>query len=128
MAYIYQADVYCDDCGRAVCTLLQVAGKAPATPDDERTFDSDQYPKRAGDDEEADTPRHCAVGEQCLNAVTLSSGEKVGYLFGELTDAGVEYVKEAVARALAGDGDAEVPELWQKHYTAKGYNVIPDIG
>jgi hypothetical protein len=80
MAYIYLADVWCDDCGRAICERLTREGKAPADPDDEWTFDSDEYPKRAGDDDEADTPQHCAAGEQCVNAVTLPGGGRVGLL------------------------------------------------
>ena len=85
MAYVYRADVYCDDCGRAICDRLTAAGSAPKDPTDEWSFDSDDYPKKIGDDEESDTPEHCACGAHCLNALTLSSGDKVGYLFGELT-------------------------------------------
>lgn len=111
MSYIYQADVWCDDCGRAICKRLKHEGKAPADPDDEWSFDSDDYPKRAGDDEETDTPQHCAAGEHCVNAVTLPSGEKVGHLFGELTAVGTEYVKEAIADAKEGFGSEEVTDL-----------------
>ena len=46
MSYIYLADVWCDDCGRAICKRLKREGNAPANPDDEWTFDSDEYPKR----------------------------------------------------------------------------------
>ena len=45
MSYIYLADVWCDDCGRAICRRLKREGNAPADPDDEWTFDSDEYPK-----------------------------------------------------------------------------------
>lgn len=104
MAYIYQADVWCDDCGKAICKRLKAEGKAPANPADEYSYDSDEYPKRAGDDDESDSPQHCAAGEDCLNAITLPSGGKVGYLFGELTADGVAYVKEAIADA---EGEAD---------------------
>ena len=123
MSYIYQADVYCDDCGKAICRRLKREGLAPADPDDEWTFDSDEYPKRADDDDEADTPQHCASGEHCINAVMLPSGEKVGYLFGELTAVGVEYIKEAIAEAQEGLGSKEVTDLWQEHYRSKGYDL-----
>jgi hypothetical protein len=123
VSYIYLADVWCDDCGRAICSRLKREGKAPVNPDDEWTFDSDEYPKRAGDDEESDTPEHCAAGEHCINAVTLPSGEKVGCLFGELTAVGVEYVKEAIAEAKEGLGSEEVTELWRQHLRDKGYDV-----
>jgi hypothetical protein len=123
MAYIYRADIYCDDCGRAICERLQAAGKAPADPDNGWSYDSDDYPKRAGDDEESDTPEHCAAGERCVNAIRLPSGGMVGHLFGELTLAGVEYVKESLEEATAGFGSKEVVELWQQHYRNKGYDL-----
>ena len=72
----------------------------------------------------SDTPQHCASGEHCINAVTLSSGEKVGYLFGELTAVGVEYVKEAIAEAEEGLGSGEVTELWRQHFRDKGYDAL----
>jgi len=118
MAYIYQADVWCDDCGRAICKRLKREGSRAIV-----------YPEHAGDDEEADMPRHCAAEEHCVNAITLPSGEKVGYLFGELTTVGVEYVKEAVADAATVPkcgkliGYYELIDLWQQHYRDKGYNV-----
>ena len=125
MAYIYRADVWCNSCGRALCERLTREGKAPANPEDEWTFDSDEYPKRAGDDDESDTPQHCAAGEHCVNAVTLPSGEKVGLLFGELTRDGVEYVKEAIGDAARGLGNKEVVELWRQYYADKGYDLPP---
>jgi len=60
---------------------------------------------------------------QSVNAVTLPSGEKVGYLFGELTAVGMEYVEEAVGEAQEGLGSKEVVELWQEHYRDKGYDL-----
>ena len=123
MAYIYLADVWCDDCGRAICERLTREGTAPANPDDEWTFDSDEYPKRASDDDESDTPQHCAAGEECINAIELPSGGKVGLLFGELTRDGVEYVKEAIAEAQEGLGSKEVVDLWRQHYADAGYDM-----
>ena len=100
---------------------MQAAGKAPADPDNEWSYDSDDYPKRAGDDEEADGPQHCAAREHCLHAIVLPSGRKIGLLFGELTRDGVEYVKEAIAETQAGHGSLEVVELWRTHFRDKGY-------
>lgn len=117
MAYIYQADVWCDDCGRAIREQLKAAGKAPANPNDETTFDSDDYPKRASNDDESDTPQHCAAGESCLNAITLRSGAKVGLLFGELTHAGIQYVKDTAQERT------EVTDLWLEHFRANGYDL-----
>ena len=59
--YIYRADVWCDDCGRAICERLTEEGKAPADATDECTFDSDDYPKLGLDSDEGDTPQHCAA-------------------------------------------------------------------
>jgi hypothetical protein len=125
MAYIYQADVWCDDCGEAIRERLTREGMAPANPEDEWSYDSDDFPKRASDDEESDSPQHCAAGEHCVNAVMLPSGEKVGYLFGELTTVGVAYVEEAIEGAAAEPCTwcKEVADLWKEHYQGKGYDV-----
>lgn len=109
MAAIYAADIWCDSCGYAIRDSIKAEGKAPENPDDERTYDSDEYPKYASDDEESDSPQHCGSGETCLEADTLSDGSKVGKLIGtELTDDGVEYVREAIAEGgLVADFWAE---------------------
>ncbi len=125
MSYIYQADVWCDDCGEAIRERLTREGNAPADPEDEWSYDSDKFPKRASDDDESDCPQHCAAGEHCPNAIELPSGGKVGALIGELTRDGVAYVQEAIEEA-AGESCAwckEVVELWREHYTAAGYDL-----
>ena len=111
--YIYQADVYCDTCGREIRNTLRKEANYPKYPDREDTYDSDEFPKPC-DECESDSPDHCAAGETCLNAITLPSGRKVGLLMGELTRDGVEYVKEA-AKART-----EVTDLWQTHYRDNG--------
>lgn len=118
MAAIYLADVWCDDCADAIRKRLQSEGHAPEDPSDEHSYDSDEYPKHAADDEESDSPQHCAAGESCLNAVELPSGRKVGLLFGRLTAEGVEYVQEA---ALNNGG--EVAALWVQHFSDEGYDL-----
>lgn len=61
MAYIYQADVWCDKCGKRIRDEISSKGKAPCNPEDEHTFDSDDYPKRYdAENEESDTPENCA--------------------------------------------------------------------
>jgi hypothetical protein len=107
MAYIYQADVWCDDCGRDIRRRLTAASKAPDNPRDEWSYDSDDFPKRA-DEGVSDCPQHCAADEHCINAMTLPSGRKIGVLLGGLTRDGVEYVKQA--------GAGEVVALWRTHY------------
>lgn len=44
--YIYQADLYCEDCGEEICEQLkEVAPEiVPENPEDE-LYDSDDYPK-----------------------------------------------------------------------------------
>ena len=123
MSYIYRADVWCNDCGRANRKRLLHEGKAPAHPEDETDYDSDDFPKRACDNDESDTPEHCAAGEHCLNAITLPSGQKIGFLFGELTLDGIQYVKDSIAEAQEGLGSLEVVELWRQHFTDKGYSI-----
>lgn len=122
MAYIYCADIYCDDCGEAMREHLTTEGHAPADLTDEWSYDSDDFPKVAGDDDESDSPQHCACGENCLNTVEIGGG-KVGLLFGELTSDGVAYVEEAIEEANL-DGSSwrrEVVELWYRHYSDRGY-------
>lgn len=127
MAFIYCADIWCDDCGQAIRNRLTAEGKAPADPDDEWSYDSDVFPKRAGDDEESDTPQHCAAGESCINAVEIEGG-KVGLLFGELTSDGIAYVEEAIDEANRNDRtwSREVVSFWYHHYSDRGYRFKKD--
>lgn len=125
MAFIYCADVWCDDCGNAIRRRLTEEGKAPADPSDEWSYDSDDFPKCAGDDDEADTPQHCAAGEDCINAIRIGEGDndKVGLLFGELTGDGMAYIEEAIEDANC-DGPTwsrKVVGFWYRHYTDQGY-------
>ena len=110
MAYIYCADIFCDACGEAIRKRITQEGQAPADPDDEYSYDSDEFPKHAGDDEESDSPTNCGSGPECLEADTLTSGDKIGKQFGELTTDGVDYLKEAIAEG------GEVAEFWAEHY------------
>lgn len=86
-AYIYNADIYCEDCAETI--------KATLTGPD--TGDSDDYPQGPYPDGggEADYPQHCG---HC--------GE---FLENSLTDNGANYVSEAVANNGA-------PEVWREFY------------
>jgi len=110
MAYIYCADIYCDSCGEAIKEDLDKRGLTPADPSDEYSYDSDEYPKWASDSEESDCPQHCGSHEECLEAIELDSGRKIGAPIGELTTHGVEYLREAIAEG------GEVAEFWTEHY------------
>lgn len=105
MVTIYQADVWCDSCGRAIEADLRAAGKAP--PDYGPPWDTDDWPSHGHPGEATDCPQHCGSGEDCLEAEVLPSGRKVGAVLGdELTEYGVDYVREAVQEG------GEVAELW----------------
>lgn len=119
--YTYQADVWCDSCGEAIKERLDAEGKAPADPDDEYTYDSDDYPKYASEGE-ADSPQFCAAGSECIGRVDLAdyvrgaarlpeSLRYVGCPMEGLTADGADYLRDLIksnkrrrdsrARALA---------------------------
>jgi hypothetical protein len=92
---VYQADVWCDDCGRDIEERLRAEGKAPEDALDQSSYDSGEFPKWASDDDEADSPQHCAAGEDCLDFTEIN-GQRYGrFLHNELTSEGVAYVKAA---------------------------------
>lgn len=113
MPAIYCADTYCDSCADVIREEL----KANATPEqleewgDECNYDSDDFPKYMGDDEESDSPCHCCCGGDCLEYEELSDGSRIGALLStNLTTDGIEYVKDVVA-----DGGA-VAEFWRVQF------------
>lgn len=106
-AYIYQAAIYCEDCALAICKRLKAEGNR-------RSDDSDEWPLRSSAEGggEADSPEHCDSGEDCLNAIDLADGRKIGaWLENDLTSEGVAYVREAVIKG------GEVAELWALWYS-----------
>lgn len=113
MSYIYQADIWCDCCGKQICEDIQKEGKAPADPDDECSYDSDEYPKsNAGlSDDSADGPQHCAAGADCLEPFVLNGTVYGAFLENDLTDEGREYVKE-----LYKERPTELTQFWMDHY------------
>ena len=76
-AYVYQSALWCPDCIRDIKKRLKAKGKEPESPDDERTYDSDDYPKgpysQGGG--EADTPNHCDGCKVFLENPLTSDGE-----------------------------------------------------
>lgn len=81
MGYIYQADVYCEDCGQEIRARLRASGNSPEDELDHSSYDSDDYPKDADvEHEESDCPEHCA---KCKK-----------FLYNPLTSAGYRYVGE----------------------------------
>jgi hypothetical protein len=88
MGFMYQAALYCDDCGRAICANLVREGKAPFPYADvaidgsseieititlhETDYDSDTFPKLAEVSGEADSVQFCASDHLCVNATDLT--------------------------------------------------------
>lgn len=99
--YVYQAAFLCGDCGEDTRRENGERGQAPENPEDEWSYDSDEYPKGpyADGGGEADTPQHC---DHCGL-----------FLENPLTTDGVRYVREA----LELGGDADVLATWRAFYT-----------
>ncbi len=85
--YIYQAALYCEACGEAIRARLDLGldGAPPLDPDDETSYDSDDYPKGPHAVDEADCPQHC---DACHV-----------FLENDLTDEGAAYVAMQVLHA-----------------------------
>lgn len=86
LAYVYNADLFCRECGDKIKDELNKEGKAPASPDDEYSFDSGEYPKGpfSNGGGEADYPQHCGNRECQV------------FLKNPLTSDGYKYVKELI--------------------------------
>jgi hypothetical protein len=84
--FVYSADVWCIECGEKIRAELDAKGERPESPDDEHTYDSDEYPKGPSEEGESDSPTHCAGCGAHLET--------------ELTRDGRRYVAQAVLEAL----------------------------
>ncbi len=117
MAYIYNADIFCDDCGKSIRQRLTAEGTAPPDPDDEYSYDSDEFPKHADGSSESDCPQHCGSMDDCINAIEFSDGHSVGaWLENELTLEGEDYVIDAVCEG------GDVADLWRDYYSYLDFN------
>lgn len=110
--YIYAADVYCEACGKDIRSALKSAKKAPPKPEDENTYDSDDYPKGPFPVEPSDTPQHCGSGVVCLSPTVIEGENYRKFLENSLTEDGVQYVKDQLARANPGP----VAKYWGEFY------------
>jgi len=106
MVYVYQADLVCKDCGDKIRAELTAEGKAPEDPENESSYDSDDFPKGPYGDGggESDSPQHCA---DCGT-----------FLMNPLTDDGEEYVRSVVNGPKPLSPAAEE---WSKFY-----EIYPD--
>lgn len=102
--YIYQSEVYCEDCGHDI--IFEIDSK-------ERGFISDDSNEFPQFDEvgESDSPQHCAGGESCVN------GHDGRGMFFEnaLTAEGRQYVIETFHR----DPTNPVVQEWVNYYEYK---------
>lgn len=114
-AFIYCADLYCEDCGRKIRDELIAAGKAPQNPADETSYDSDDFPKGPYPDGggEADYFAHCGNPE-CSE-----------FLANPLTSDGMKNVAESFREYVRDDGgNADVLDKWAEELG--GYNLMDE--
>ncbi len=122
MAYIYQAEHWCDRCGQDIATRLDNQRvDDTGDPESVEPQDSDEYPQYFDETyTESDSPCHCGGHDTCLSAETLSDGRKVGALVcSGLTDEGIEYVRGVILESLntrTGEHSNPVAELWEGEY------------
>ena len=108
-AYIYQADLLCEDCANDIIGELKAKGV-------EDTGDSDDYPQGpyADGGGEADSPQHCGYFADCINAESFPDREKrVGiFLENPLTQDGMDYVRTAIM----ANPDDSLHQVWADFY------------
>jgi hypothetical protein len=120
--YMFQGSLYCEDCGRDIQDKIREEGKAPEEEDDEESFDSDDFPKGPFGDGggEADSIHHCDSNGECLNAIKLPCGSKIGaWLGNDLTSEGDEWLAGSIRESIFKD-DAhgrQVNRLWRLKYS-----------
>ena len=120
--YMFQGALYCTDCGRDIQDTLRKEGKDPEDEDDEESFDSDDFPKGPFSEGggEADSIHHCDSNGECLNAIKLPCGSKIGaWLGNDLTGEGDRWLAESIRESIFKD-DAhgrQVNRLWRLKYS-----------
>lgn len=110
--YIYAADIYCEACAERIKASLDADG---LTPNDLQSYDSNFYPKGPFEEGggESDSPQHCGSHRNCLEAIELENGLKIGKFLGNpLTGHGLAYVREL----LADEPHNEVARMWAEFY------------
>ena len=104
--YIYQADVYCEACAKAI--MRELRGSNTEIVD---TTDSEYFPQGPFRNTVGDSPHHCASGWECLNPLELGGHNYGAWLENDLTPYGVEYVKACIERG------GVVAEFWEQMYS-----------
>jgi len=111
--FIYQAALYCEDCGNHIRKVCALAGMAKhINPDDESSYDSGEYPKGSYQPDESDSPQHC---DSC--GVFLEN---------PLTDDGIAFVRSALKDQAAGlvCNDAALA-IWRDYYASELAETLP---
>ena len=140
MCYIYQAALFCDDCGAKLRATLPIP--EACDPRDEHTYDSDDYPKGPFNEDESDGPDHCASGADCVNAIDLAEYGltehakmygaetcKIGALVCDgLTDYGRDYTRELCDEPARTSYQMALHALWREMFNLElmedpDYNV-----
>jgi len=118
MTYMYQADLWCDECGEEIRERLLKELPEDFDPDAEDTYDSDEFPKSCCSDG-SDCPENCA-----------GCGQPLDYT---LTAEGRSYVLETAKAALENGldthiiplkGSAEETLTW--YYGMPHYEIVRD--
>jgi hypothetical protein len=123
--YMYQAALYCETCGRRIRAELTVQGKAPDDPDDEDSYDSDEYPKQTCMTSETDSVSFCDSGADCADPIVLSDGKtKIGcYLEQDLTDEGIKNLQTSLSDV---DLDPVLRGIYKDAADAHGADYLTD--
>lgn len=104
--YIFQADIYCEDCAADIRNLLATGKReSDIEKEDSEHWPQGPYPNGGG---EADCPQHCG-------ACNL-------FLENPLTDDGYNYASEAIADQVFGEGHRGTVLIlreWAKFYSGE---------
>lgn len=117
--YIYNADIWCEECGLDIIENRTNEGQ-------EDTGDSDDFPQFVLDSNrgKSDAPDHCAAGKECINA-TCYCGENEThskrlagvFLENQLTTDGREYViGKSLDKISSEDTCHGVVDMWVDFY------------
>jgi len=78
--YVYEGELYCEDCGMAIREEIVSDDMGPADPDNDWSYPSNIFPKGPYllTALETDCLVRCASGANCLNGIVLPDGKRVG--------------------------------------------------
>ncbi len=103
--YMFKASLYCDSCGEAIRAELDSNGEKPKDIDHDYTYDSDDYPKYCGNDNESDSIDHCESNNNCNEAIDLCD-------YGMRPDAELKGAETRLIGALLTDSFTEDCQNW----------------